>query len=252
MNKKALRIGGFVVAVGATASLVGFATQGTGAYFSAATNGNIAATLGHVTVTSGPSTLDFTNSLPGAYKTQQVTYSVNGDGPEDVYLAFDVYPGDYTVNGFKADVGPNGENALGRYGHLKVTGPSGTFQSNNLSTDSSQTVRGTVSGDPTADCSINATTGLGGSSAVATRAADPTSPGKGTVSYLNSCPAPQYILLNKGMTAADAAQHVSIEFGWTQIMDNNAQQGTGVNVPFRIVAEQAGVLPTDPNTTNGN
>jgi hypothetical protein len=260
MNKsKALRLGGFTLAVGLTASLVGFAAHGTGAYFSAATTGTITGTAGHVNVTSGPSSLNFANTLPGVFTSQPVTYSVNGDGPEDVYLAFDTYPGDYAVNGFKSDTGPNGENALGRYGHLKISGPSGSFESNNLSTDVSQDPsaggsggRGTVNGDPTADCTINATTGLGGSSDMATRTADPANPGHGDISYLNSCPAPQYILLNKNLTHTAGTQTVNISFGLTQINDNNAGQGLALpNVPFRIVAEQAGVLPTDPNTTNG-
>ncbi|XAS77192.1 hypothetical protein V3G39_03875 [Dermatophilaceae bacterium Sec6.4] len=250
MNKsKALRVGGFTVAVAATASLVGFTAHGTGAYFSAATSGNMAASTGHVTVTSSPSTLDFTNSLPGDFKTQQVTYKVNGDGPEDVYIAFDdPNGGDYALNGYSSDPA-----TLGRYGHLQVTGPVGTFQSYNLSTDASQKTngggRGTVSGDRTADCNIDPTTGLGGSTDQSTRAAGP---GTGAPSYVNSCPAPQYILLSKGLNASDPAQSAAVTFGYTKILDSQASQGsTTAQIPFRIVAEQAGVSPYDANTTNG-
>jgi hypothetical protein len=246
---KIARVAGFTLAAGATATLVGFAATGTGAYFSAASSGNIAASTGSVTVTSSPNNLDFTNSLPGVFKTQKVSYSVNGSGPEDVYIAFD-QPGDNRINGFSSDSNPD---ALGRYGHLEVDGPQGTFTSYNLSTDKSQTVRGTVSGDPTADCYEDPNTGLGGSSDQATRADDPASPGNGAVSYVNSCPAPRYILLSKGLQASDGTQSANITFGYTKILDNNAQQASGPDtIPFRIVAEQAGVSPYDPNTTNGN
>lgn len=245
---KVARLAGFTVAAGATATLVGFAATGTGAYFSASTDGNIAASTGGVHVTSSPSTLDFTSSLPGVFKTQDVKYSVTGDGPEDVYLAFDQGAADYPVNGYPSDAG-----SLGRFGHLQVTGPAGSFTSYNLSTDGSQSVRGTVSSDRTADCYEDPNTGLGGSDDQSTRVADPASPGNGLPTYVNSCPAPQYILLSKGLNPTDGTQTAHVTFGFTKIMDDNAQQNSAVgHIPFRIVAEQAGVSPYDPNTTNGN
>lgn len=251
MNKsKALRVGGFTIAVAATASLVGFTAHGTGAYFSAASDGNIAASTGHVKVSSSPSTLDFTNSLPGDFKTQQVTYKAIGTGPEDVYIAFDdPAGGDYALNGYSSDPA-----TLGRYGHLQVTGPAGTFQSYNLSTDASQKAngggRGTVSGDPTADCYFNPVTGIGGSADMASIVTDPSAPNYNKPSYVNSCPAPQYILLSKGLNATDPAQSAAVTFGYTKVL-RSGMDSPVAQIPFRIVAEQAGVSPYDANTTNG-
>lgn len=250
---KLARIAGFTVAAGATASLVGLAATGTGAYFSAAKTGSMAVSTGDVKVdTSGLNNLDFTHLLPANYKTQTVSYTATGTGPEDIYLAFD-QADDSVLNGINGQTYGAGLDPLGRYGHLEVSGPSGTFTSNNLSTDSSQTVPGTVSGDRTADCYENPSTGLGGSTDEATRASDPASPGSGAVSYVNSCPAPQYILLSRNLKSTDGQQSASITFGFTKIMDNNSQQDSTVGqIPFRIVAEQAGVSPYDVNTTNGN
>lgn len=259
-KSKIARVAGFTVAAGATATLVGFAATGTGAYFSDAKSGTANISTGSVEVhTDNISGLDFTNLLPGDYKTQQIHYASNGTGPEDIYLAFD-QAGDAPLNALN---NASATDPLGRYGHLKVTGNAGNFQSNNLSTN---TAAGTPGKTVAGDCNIDPNTGLGGSDALATR--DSTTPsdgyyndgvGEGTghaTSTIPFCPAPQYILLAKGLQPSDGTQTASIEFGYTQIMDDNSHQnglsGETKAVPFRIVAEQAGVSPYDTNTTNGH
>jgi hypothetical protein len=239
---KFARVAGFTFAAGATATLVGFAATGTGAYFSDAANGNTSVSTGTVKVATGDiSNLDFTNLLPNNFKTQQVSYRATGTGPEDIYLAFDDPTNDAALNAKPVA----GANPLGRYGHLEVDGSQGTFQSYNLATDPSAAAPGqTVAGN----CNVNSNTGLGGSDQQATTTNN-SDPG----SYVPYCPAPQYILLSKGLQASDGLQSANVTFGYTKVLKNNAQQGSDVShIPFRIVAEQAGVLPTDPNTTNGN
>jgi hypothetical protein len=245
-TSKIARVAGFTVAAGATATLVGFAATGTGAYFSAAANGNMKVNTGDVKVaTSDISSLDFTNLLPGNFKTQQVSYRATGTGPEDIYLAFDDPSGDAALN---AKAAP-GANPLGRYGHLEVDGSQGNFQSYNLTTDPAAGGPGqVVHGSPDQDCNINPDTGLGGSDqqAANTNNSDP-------ASYVPYCPAPQYILLSKGLQSGDGYQTANLTFGFTKLLKSMAAQDSETSqIPFRIVAEQAGVLPSDPNTTNGN
>ena len=78
---KALRIAGFVGALGASAALITAAVQGTGAYFTDSHNGEIDASTGHVNVTITPSDgkLAFTNLLPGDYKDVNLDYTAHGD-----------------------------------------------------------------------------------------------------------------------------------------------------------------------------
>jgi hypothetical protein len=245
------RAAGFTVAAGATATLVGFAATGTGAYFSAAANGNTSVSTGSVSLATGDiSNLDFTNLLPGNFKTNQISYRATGTGPEDIYLAFDDPNGDAPLNALNSPPnGPNAPSPLGRYGHLEVDGSQGNFQSYNLATNPSASAPGgTVAGD----CNINADTGLGGSSDQAERS-PAANPGTGSLSQVNYCPAPQYILLSKNLQAGDGLQSANITFGFTKVLDNNLQQLSDTShIPFRIVAEQAGVLPSNPDTTNGH
>jgi hypothetical protein len=245
-KSKLARVAGFTAAAGATATLVGFAATSTGAYFSDAKNGNTNVSTGTVKVATGDiNHLDFTDLLPGNFKTQQISYTATGTGPEDIYLAFDDPTGDGALN----DKPAPGANPLGRYGHLEVDGSQGNFQSYNLTTDpAAPGVGQVVHGSPDQDCNVNPDTGLGGSDQQATTTNN-SDPG----SYVNYCPAPQYILLSKNLQAGDGAQSASITFGFTKVLKGNAAQNSPVShIPFRIVAEQAGVLPTDPNTTNGN
>jgi hypothetical protein len=246
---KIARVAGFTVAAGATATLVGFAATGTGAYFSAAADGNSSVSTGSVSLATGDiSNLDFTNLLPGDFKSNQISYRATGTGPEDIYLAFDSSQ-DAPLNALNSPPnGPNQASPLGRYGHLEVDGSQGNFQSYNLATNPSASAPGaTVAGD----CNINPDTGLGGSDQQADRA--PNGAGTGALSLLSYCPAPQYILLSKNLQAGDGLQSAKITFGFTKVMDDNTQQASDTShIPFRIVAEQAGVLPSNPDTTNGH
>jgi hypothetical protein len=232
MRKSQLvRIAGFTVALGTTASLAGFAATGTGAYFSDSKAGNINVTTGAVTVaTNDISGLDFTGLLPEQFKTQPVSYRATGTGPEDIYLAFNS-TADAAING---DAAP-GANPLGRYGHLEVDGPAGSFDSFNLAANPDN------KGD--ASCGVNGN-GLGGSNQEATshNNADPNS-------YVPYCPAPQYILLSSGLKSTDGLQSANITFGYTKLLESGQSSGLS-QIPFNIVAEQAGVSPSDPNTAN--
>jgi hypothetical protein len=234
---KLARVAGFTVAAGATASLVGFAATGTGAYFSDAKDGNLAATTGDVQVATDTTALSFDNLFPGQFKSQSIDYTATGTGPEDIYLAFDDPNGGDAALNAPADAGPS---PLGRYGHLAVASNAGTFSSYNLSAPRKDGKNGT------ATCNTDAN-GHGGGGSEATSTTDYTNPG----AY---CPVPEYILLDSGITSANGQKTATITFGYTRLLENganNAYEGSTANIPFRIVAEQAGVSPTDPNTTNG-
>ncbi len=117
---KAARIAGFTVALGATASLVGFAATGTGAYFSDAKAGNaINGTMGSIKISghdgSGANSLgiDLTNMLPGEQQSKTVGFTNTGDNPEDVWVVFD-----QTALG--SHDGQTGLNSLGTYGEVHV------------------------------------------------------------------------------------------------------------------------------------
>ncbi|MGH9060525.1 MAG: hypothetical protein ACRDZY_13575, partial [Acidimicrobiales bacterium] len=71
------RVTGFVGALAASATLVGLAATGTGAYFSDTHNGEIDASTGNVSVgiTTADGKLSFTNLLPGNYQTQTIHYT---------------------------------------------------------------------------------------------------------------------------------------------------------------------------------
>ena len=104
------------------------------------------------------------------------------------------------------------------------------------------------------DCTVYAN-GLGGSTATATTTTPANSSGyygdgraNQALSDVPYCPAPQYILLASNLVAGNGPQNAAIEFGYTQVLESG--QGSSASIPFRIVAEQAGVSPYDPNTTN--
>lgn len=129
MNKsKALRIGGFTLAVGVTASLVGFAAHGTGAYFTDSSPGTIAGTVGSIHVVTqggtGPDSnvFSFDRLLPGTPQTVTIHYTNTGDSPEDVYLTF---PNATALSAL---------NSLGTYGAVQVNNAGGqdVFDSQNL------------------------------------------------------------------------------------------------------------------------
>jgi hypothetical protein len=127
-KSKIARIAGFTVALGATASLVGFAATGTGAYFSDSAAGTIHGTVGsiHVSVSggNGNSSTDFAfdRLLPGTPQTVTISYTNTGNSPEDVFLTF---PNATALSAL---------NNLGTFGNVQVNdaGNSDVFDSTNL------------------------------------------------------------------------------------------------------------------------
>ena len=81
-KSRAVRVAGFVGALGASAALVGFAASGTGAYFTDSHNGQINTSTGDVKASITPSNgvLTFASLLPGEYKNQTISYQALGTG----------------------------------------------------------------------------------------------------------------------------------------------------------------------------
>jgi hypothetical protein len=230
LKKTLVKTGGFAAAAAATAALVGFAAHGTGAYFTDSKSGNVNIATGHVTVnTTDISGLDFSGLLPGDYKTVNFQYNVNtGTAPEDVYLELDNVPAFQDAPG-----APTSPTPLGRYGHLAVSGPDGSFSSFNLAADVNH---GTATADPT-DCVVD-DYGRGGNQ---------TTEATSTTDFHNGfCPAPKFILLSYGMDPSATNATASITFGFTGLL--TGPQGQAVpSIPFKVVAVQHGILPGNPN-----
>jgi hypothetical protein len=223
-KSKAIRLAGFVGALGASAVLVGAAVQGTGAYFTDSHNGSVNAGTGDVKVNTSDLTLNFTSLLPGEFKTNNVDYTAAGTGPEDIWL---VLPTDGSAVAFNG--GP-GSNSLGRYGHFAVSAPGGDFTSYNL----------TSPGTSTDVCGVDAN-GHGGSNQQAT-SHNNSDPG----SYVPYCPVPGAILLQSGLTYGQSGT-AAVTFGYTKILKSGQDAPTALVAPFKIVATQAGVRPDDVN-----
>lgn len=136
---KAARIAGFTVALGATASLVGFAATSTGAYFSDAKTGNtIAGTMGSIKIAghdgSGPNNLgiSFANMLPGEQQAKTVGFTNTGDNAEDVWVVFP----QSALGDFDHSTDTGLVNDLGTYGEIHVdSNGSEIFGSANLNDD---------------------------------------------------------------------------------------------------------------------
>jgi hypothetical protein len=217
----------------AALALVAASSGVTGAYFSDSHNGSINASTGVVQV--NPTTdlsLNFAGLLPGAFQTKDVTYRAAGSAAEDIWL---VFPTDATsstafLNGQKGT--PGAAPALGRYGHFAVTSPAGSFTSFNLTTAATPSA---------ADCFVNAN-GHGGSDAQAATS------GSGPLDLPAYCPVPNAILLSSNLTYGETAT-AQITFGYTKLLKDDVYQNapSSVVAPFRIVATQAGILPSDPN-----
>lgn len=246
-TSKALRFGGFTVAVGLTASLIGFAAQGTGAYFTDTHDGTINVGTGQVKVSISPSDgqLNFTNLLPGEYQTNNVAYTslASSNAGEDVWLVFPTGTGgttgptgtntDGTLNPSEQFTGngDDGVTSLGQYGHFEVSVNSGSalFTSYNLANP------GTTSSHQGPVCYTDAN-GYGGSTA---QPASPTAP---PVPY---CAPPTQILLSSGLTYGQSAT-ANLTFGFTPKL-HGGQNGTLTPlVQYQIVATQHGILPNNP------
>lgn len=242
-GKTLAKLAGFGIAAACTAGLIGFAANGTGAYFTGSAPGSFNVSTGTIEVhgTTQLSGLDFTNLEPGIYRTQTVTYNTTATGSEDVYLEL---PNDPALTGVSAP----GPAPLGRYGHFAVTSTAGTFSSFNLAGDPNF---GTANQDTT-DCVVDPNTGLGGNQTTAATSKTDFSNG--------FCPAPQFILLKSGITKGGNDQSVKITFGFTPLLSNTSggttpvdEQGSDVaSMPFDLVAVQHGQSPSDPLNSPGS
>jgi hypothetical protein len=233
---KAARIAGFTVALGATASLVGFAASGTGAYFTDTHTGQINTSTGHVRVTTDPSdgVLNFTDLLPGNYQTNTINYTAHGTGAEDIWLVFPTtsQDGSNPSEAFTGNPSDTAGGGLGKFGHFALDSTGGAaFTSFNLNNPGT----GTHSGS---SCSTDATTGWGGSNQQAASHSDPT--------LIPFCAPPNAILLQSNMADGDQG-HADLTFGYTPLIKNGQDAGLSKLVSYEIVATQHGVVPSDPN-----
>jgi hypothetical protein len=235
---KVARLAGFIGALGVSTVLVTTAVQGTGAYFTDSEAGNLTVTSGSLTlsITNGTTTaLNFTGVMPGVenYQNQSVDYEVGAsDGKVDLWLTFDPNTTAYqTFTGGKdSPHAPDG--GLGAYGYFKVADSAAgdAFQSGNLAFSSG-------ANDPTDNGCTTTSVGRGGSPTIV---ADDGS-NNNAVPY---CGVPAQILLRGGMTSGDTGS-VTVTFGLDGYKNSalSDQNKTQVNVPFKLVATQAGHRP---------
>lgn len=217
----ALRLAGFTLAAGLTASLAGVAASSTGAYFTDSHDGNLSGTAGHLRLSVSSTALSFADLVPGDYQTRSIDYSTNSSGHEDIWMVFPSGAGYSALTGYKGD--PDfSAGGLGRYGHFAVAnGDQVKFTSYNLQN------RAPGATDPI--CSVDAN-GNGGSNQQATSPTD-TPP---------LCGVPQFIKLASDLPSGSTGT-IHMTFGvtgkWT------GQNVPATNAPFKIVATQAGVRP---------
>ena len=137
INKKTVKVAGFVGALCASAALVATAATGTGAYFTDSHDGNLAGTSGHLQLSTTNTKINFTGLNPGQDKDQQIPYTPTGNSTtnEDVWLVFDTTTAAYgQFTGAKhVNYGGYTGGGLGGYGHFKVVSDQGySFESYNL------------------------------------------------------------------------------------------------------------------------
>jgi len=236
---KALRVAGFVGALCASAALVGTSVAGTGAYFTDSHNGQINASTGKIAVSITPANgrLDFTELLPGDYKTNTIDYTANPlGGTEDIWLVFptDDGSGSNPSEAFTGTPDDTVGGGLGRYGHFALASSGGaTFTSYNLNNP------GTTAGHTGPSCGVDGN-GWGGSNA------QPSGPHDTSVAF---CAPANAILLQSNM-AAGASGHVNLTFGFTPLLTSQTQYAALTKiVSYKIVATQHGVRPD--NAFNG-
>ncbi|HEY8300926.1 MAG TPA: hypothetical protein VIG48_03415 [Jatrophihabitans sp.] len=228
-KKKAARLAGFVGALCASGALVGLTVSSTGAYFTDSHTGAINTGTGSVKVNTSSLALNYSDLLPGTYKSQTVDYQAAGTGPEDIWL---VVPTDGSANALGV---PANSDSLGRYGHFQVDSNAGSFVSNNLS------------GGDASTCPVDAN-GHGGDADVASFAHQ----GDGTsgLSALPYCAPVHAILLDSNLTAGHGGT-ATITFGYTRILRSGAGAPLAQTANFKIVATQAGIRPDDTNNPAG-
>jgi hypothetical protein len=225
---KAIRLAGFVGALGASAVLVGAAVQGTGAYFSDSHDGTITGSSGHLTVSTSSTTLDYSGLIPDEDQSKTITYTPDGGSPnEDVWMTFDATSqayGKFTGTNH-VNYGGYTEGGLGGYGHFKIVSNQGfSFESYNMQVAAS------------GGCYIDAN-GDGGSSARAT------GPDNGSQAA-PECGVPGAILIGHNISAGVQGSAV-VTFGLTG--KATGQNIPWANVPFKIVATQVGIRPDAAN-----
>jgi len=123
---------------------------------------------------------------------------------------------------------------MGQYGHFKVSGDAGSFESYNLQLEDAAdaTAPGGYTSTTTANtCTVNGY-GLGGSSVQHTL---------GAGNDIAECGVPAAILLKQNV-AIGASGSATITFGLTGKQDQQGQQNDP-KVPFTIVATQPNVRP---------
>jgi hypothetical protein len=230
-KSKIARIAGFTVALGATASLVGFAASGTGAYFSDSAGGHITGTVGsiHVSVIGGSgatnSDFAFDRLLPGTPQTITISYTNTGNSPEDVFVTF---PNATALSAL---------NDLGTYGSVQVNNAQGqdVFDSTNLNDNSTSCGPFSHSGCNPLPNQLKVDSGLApGGSDIATFSF-------GYPSKLHSqAPVGTTGVWNSYPIAAGLYNQTTNPGGQFTV---NGADGTGNGLPYAIVATQVGQTP---------
>jgi hypothetical protein len=220
-KSKIARIAGFTVALGATASLVGFAATGTGAFFSDSSPGTITGSVGSILVSvsggngSSSTNFNFDRLLPGTPQTETITYTNTGNSPEDVFLTF---PNATALSAL---------NNLGTFGQVQVNNAGGTdiFDSQNLN-------------DNSVSCPVGSST--------------PTHP-------ITCAPLPKQLKVD-GNLAPGSSDTATFTFGYPSKLSGHGggvwnswpvagqfttvpADGTGDGLPIAIVATQIGQTP---------
>jgi hypothetical protein len=228
-KSKAVRVVGFVGALGASAALVGFAATGTGAYFTDSKPGSINASTGSVKLIVSPSDgkLNFTNLLPGEYQDQNIDYTAAGTGSEDIWM---VLPSDGSAEALVGQKDDGSGGGLGRYGHFAVTAPDGSFTSYNLANRPPSDPNGPV-------CGVDGN-GHGGSNQVAADKKDYSLP---------YCAPANAILLQSGLTYGQGGR-ATVTFGFTPLLTGPQSGPLSQVAAYKIVATQHGIRPE--NSTN--
>lgn len=236
-KSKNVRLIGFVSALGVSAALIAAASSGTGAYFTDSASGNISGSSGGLALSHGATAINFTGMNPGVDKSQTIDFGVQPGSTTnaDIWLVFDSSTAGYgsftgAKDGGSAYDGVTG-GGLGQYGHFKLSGPAGSFESYNLQlpTVADATTPYTSSGTSNT-CTVNQY-GLGGSSTQHTANAG---------NDIAECGVPAAILL-KSDVAPGGAGSATVTFGLTGKAEG--QNKPAANVGFKIVATQPGVAP---------
>ncbi|MGN6611266.1 MAG: hypothetical protein ACTHLJ_05780 [Angustibacter sp.] len=222
-KKNVFKVAGFIGTLGAGAALVATAATGTGAWFTDSADGGFTATAGHLRLSTGETTLHYSDLWPGTNQTKDISYSVDASGPTDVWFVLD----DSTAqNAAKvgAFTGASGDSAypnggLGAYGHFEIwNNSSRKFVSSNLA-------RG-----PQSQSCVTDANGNGGSTAAPHNASE-------RVAY---CGVPTAVKVADNLTSGQGGT-LKLVFGLTG--KASGQNIQWADVPFKVVATQHGVRP---------